>query len=134
MYFYQALNQFGPSVVGFLVWEMSSPTVRREEQGEAAAKEQRGAGLSPFAVGWGHSTGPVCGGCRLGGSASFSGSLGCRRLCSLLLVLDGKAELGRGCGMGLWCPRWGLHRVDTAVLKILLRSDPLAAGLHRSSG
>lgn len=45
MYFYQTLNQFGPSAVGFLVWEMSSPVVKREEQGEAAPREQWGAGL-----------------------------------------------------------------------------------------
>lgn len=45
MYFYQTLNQFGPSAVGFLVWEMSSPAVKREEQGEATPREKRGAGL-----------------------------------------------------------------------------------------
>lgn len=98
MYFYQALNQFGPSVVGFLVWEMSSPTVRREEQGEAAAKEQRGAGLSPFAVGWGHSTGPVCGGCRLGGVCIFQWEFG---LQETLLSAPGARWQSR-VGKGMW--------------------------------
>lgn len=115
MYFYQTLNQSGPSVIGFLVWEMSSAAVKREEQGEAAPREQRGAGLRAPLL-WDGVTAQELS-VEGGGWGVLHLSMGCRKLCCLVLVPDGRAWVGRGCGMGLWCPPWELHRVNTALLK-----------------
>lgn len=118
MYFYQTLNQFGPSAVGFPVWKMSS-AVEREEQGEAAPREQRGAGLRAPSLWGGNSLGRW----KLGGFCIFQREFALRET---LLSCPG-ARWQRRVGKGMWdgfvVPTLGIAQVGHWEVKILLRSE-----------
>lgn len=108
MYFYQTLNQFGPSAVGFLVWEMSSPAVKREEQSGGSTQRAKGSRAErSFIVGWGHSTGTVR--VEIEGFCIFQWEFGLQE--TLLSCPGGRWQSRGGKGM------WDGFVVDTALLK-----------------